>query len=74
MAIARALVNGPRLVLADEPTGNLDGDTSEEVMVLLESMRSLQGCTLLVVTHDREIAGRADQVLELDHGRIESGG
>jgi putative ABC transport system ATP-binding protein len=73
VAIARALVNGPRLVLADEPTGNLDDDTSEEVMVLLESMRSVQGCTLLVVTHDREIAGRADQVLELDHGRIDSG-
>jgi len=68
------LVNGPRLVLADEPTGNLDDDTSEEVMVLLESMRANHGCTLLVVTHDREIAGRADQVLALDHGRIESGG
>ena len=70
VAIARALVNGPRLVLADEPTGNLDADTSEEVMVLLESMRRERGCTLLVVTHDRDLARRADQLLVLDRGHI----
>jgi putative ABC transport system ATP-binding protein len=70
VAIARALVNGPRLVLADEPTGNLDTDTSEEVMVLLESMRRERGCTLLVVTHDRGLARRANQLLVLDRGRI----
>jgi ABC-type lipoprotein export system ATPase subunit len=70
VAIARSLVNAPRLVLADEPTGNLDGDTSEEVMVLLESMRRERGCTLLVVTHDRGLARRADQLLVLDRGRI----
>jgi putative ABC transport system ATP-binding protein len=70
VAIARALVNRPRLVLADEPTGNLDADTSEEVMQLLESLRRDRGCTLLVVTHDHALAGRADQLLVLDRGRI----
>jgi ABC-type lipoprotein export system ATPase subunit len=70
VAIARALVNRPRLVLADEPTGNLDAETSEEVMQLLESLRRDRGCTLLLVTHDQALAGRADQLLVLSRGRI----
>jgi ABC-type lipoprotein export system ATPase subunit len=72
VAIARALVNSPRLILADEPTGNLDADTSEEVMQLLESLRRDRGCTLMVVTHDRALAARAAQRLVLDRGRITS--
>ncbi|MDQ1360874.1 MAG: putative transport system ATP-binding protein [Acidimicrobiaceae bacterium] len=72
VAIARALVNRPRLVLADEPTGNLDADTSEDVMRLLESLREDHGCTLLVVTHDRMLARRASERLALDRGRIEA--
>ena len=72
MAIARALVNSPRLILADEPTGNLDADTSDEVMQLLESLHRDRGCTLMVVTHDRALAARADQQLVLDRGRITS--
>ncbi len=70
VAIARALVNRPRLVLADEPTGNLDADTSVEVMRLLEWLREDHGCTLLVVTHDRLLAGRASERLALEHGRV----
>lgn len=70
VAIARALANQPRLVLADEPTGNLDEDTALEVLRLLESLQSERGCTLMVVTHDRGIARRAAQVAALDHGRI----
>jgi putative ABC transport system ATP-binding protein len=72
VAIARALVNSPRLILADEPTGNLDADTSEEVMQLLESLHRDRGCTLMVVTHDRALAGRSSQLLALDRGRITS--
>lgn len=72
VAIARALVNSPRLVLADEPTGNLDADTSDEVMCLLESLQEERGCTLLVVTHDQALAGRASRRLVLGGGRIET--
>lgn len=74
VAIARALVNDPRLVLADEPTGNLDADTSDEVLALLEAMRRDRGCTLLVVTHDRVLARRAAQLLVLERGRIATPG
>ena len=72
VAIARALVNSPRLVLADEPTGNLDSGTSEEVMRLMESMWEDRGCTLLVVTHDQSLASRALSRLTLERGIVES--
>ena len=72
VAIARALVNRPRLVLADEPTGNLDDETSEEVMQLLESLQEDRGCTLLVVTHDQALARRAALHLVLSQGSIEA--
>ena len=72
MAIARALVNSPRLVLADEPTGNLDSGTSEEVMRLMESMWEDRGCTLLVVTHDQSLARRALSRLTLERGVVNS--
>jgi putative ABC transport system ATP-binding protein len=70
VAIARALVNRPHLVLADEPTGNLDADTSEEVIQLMESLQEHRGCTLLVVTHDPALARRASLRLALDRGGI----
>jgi putative ABC transport system ATP-binding protein len=70
VAIARALVNRPHLVLADEPTGNLDADTSEEVIRLMESLHEHRGCTLLVVTHDPALARRASRRLVLDRGGI----
>ena len=68
VAIARALVNGPRLLLADEPTGNLDEDAAAMVIDLLERVRAEHGCTLVLVTHNRELAARAEQRVALDRG------
>jgi putative ABC transport system ATP-binding protein len=70
-ALARALVNGPELLLADEPTGNLDSRTGEEVLGLLTELPA-EGRTLVLVTHDPAIAERADRVLSLSDGRLES--
>ena len=70
VAIARALVTEPSLVLADEPTGNLDTRTGEEVMALLESLHADQGTALVVITHEREIAARATRRIELRDGVI----
>lgn len=70
VAIARALVTDPALVLADEPTGNLDTATGEEIMALLESLHSERGTALVVITHEREIAERAFRRIELRDGRI----
>jgi putative ABC transport system ATP-binding protein len=69
VAIARALANSPRLVLADEPTGNLDEDSALAVIELLERLRAERGCTLLVVTHNRALATRAPSSVALDRGR-----
>ena len=70
VAIARALVKGPAVVLADEPTGNLDSVTAEEIMVLLKRLRS-DGQTVVMVTHDPRMAGYADRVLFMKDGRVE---
>jgi putative ABC transport system ATP-binding protein len=70
VAIARALAQNPRLVLADEPTGNLDERTGDTVMELLDTMTRQAGKTLLMVTHSREMARRADVVLEMHDGRL----
>jgi putative ABC transport system ATP-binding protein len=71
VAIARALANRPRLLLADEPTGNLDENGSRAVIELLESLRVADGCTLVVVTHNRIVAGRAERRLALSRGHLE---
>ena len=68
VAIARALAHDPPLVLADEPTGNLDAHTGEQVLQLLDEMTRQTGKTLLMVTHSTEIAARADRVLHLEEG------
>ncbi|HKF76648.1 MAG TPA: ABC transporter ATP-binding protein [Candidatus Dormibacteraeota bacterium] len=72
VAIARALANRPRLILADEPTGNLDAGATGVVLDLLASLRTEHGCGLLVVTHNPLVARRADTVRELVNGRLSS--
>ncbi len=70
VAIARALVHEPRLLLADEPTGNLDEQTSRELLPVLLSLTRERGATLVMVTHDEQLAATADRVLELRDGRL----
>jgi putative ABC transport system ATP-binding protein len=69
-AIARALVNQPRLILADEPTGNLDQSTGAEILAVLEDQVAQAGAALLMVTHDQAAAGRADRILHVVDGRL----
>ena len=70
VALARALMNRPSLLLADEPTGNLDDKTSETILDLLWRMRAETGATLVMVTHDQHVAKRGERVLEIADGRI----
>jgi lipoprotein-releasing system ATP-binding protein len=70
VAIARALINEPRLVLADEPTGNLDTESSEAIKKLLREINKESGTTFLIVTHDRHIAAGCDRVIEIDDGAV----
>jgi lipoprotein-releasing system ATP-binding protein len=74
VAIARALVLHPPLVLADEPTGNLDTASSDEVFALMRTMRSELNTAFIVVTHDSRLAARCDRIIELIDGKIESDG
>ena len=71
-AIARALAHEPAVLLADEPTGNLDEDTGHLIIDLLTALARQQGTTLLLVTHSMQVAQAADRVLRLSHGRVES--
>jgi putative ABC transport system ATP-binding protein len=72
VALARAFAVEPSLLLADEPTGNLDGATGAMVLELLARLRADHGATLVLVTHDPEVAARADRRIHLRDGRIES--
>jgi len=71
VAIARALANDPRIILADEPTGNLDSKTGQEIMSILDDLVN-QGRTVVLVTHDRDVASHANRVIMLADGRIVS--
>ena len=71
VAIARALVNSPAILLADEPTGNLDTASGEEVMDILEGLNRHEGATVIVITHEHEVAARAQRVLTLRDGMLD---
>jgi putative ABC transport system ATP-binding protein len=73
VALARSLANSPSLLLADEPTGNLDSRTSREIVALLEEIREAEGTALVIVTHNREVSRGANRVVEIVDGRISGG-
>jgi putative ABC transport system ATP-binding protein len=70
VAIARALVNNPKIILADEPTGNIDRDTGSRVMELLQSINRQRGVTVLMVTHDEKAAAFAQRVIRIEKGEL----
>ena len=71
VAIGRALINNPRIILADEPTGNLDSTSGEEIIKIFRELHA-RGVTLVVVTHDMEVALQTDRIIEMKDGRISS--
>ncbi|HKB36369.1 MAG TPA: ABC transporter ATP-binding protein [Gemmataceae bacterium] len=73
VAIARALINNPPLLFADEPTGNLDSRTSEEILQMFQQLNAEQGITIVLVTHDAGVARHARRVIRMRDGLIESG-
>ncbi len=70
VAIARSLMNNPKLILADEPTGNLDSDATEQVYTLLREINQRFNTTFIIITHDRHIAEKADRIVEIKDGKI----
>jgi putative ABC transport system ATP-binding protein len=73
VAIARALASGARILLADEPTGNLDQETGEQIIQLLFELKNQEGASLLLITHDRALAKRCDRIAEVRDGKIITG-
>jgi len=69
-AIARALINNPKIILADEPTGNLDSDSTETIYELLRNINQEFGTTFIIITHDKRIAEKTDRIIEIKDGRI----
>jgi len=72
VAIARALANRPKLILADEPTGNLDSETGKVIFTLLHEIAKVENTTIIVVTHDLSIAGKTDKTFRLQDGKLEA--
>lgn len=73
VAIARSLINRPQLLLADEPTGNLDSHTSEEILAMFEKLNSTDGITILLVTHDPNVAHHTKRVIQIKDGLVSEG-
>ena len=71
VAIARALINKPKVILCDEPTGNLDKKSGNEVIQLLRKLQSEYGQTIIMVTHDSDIASSADKIIHIEDGEIQ---
>ncbi|VED30033.1 ABC transporter ATP-binding protein [Staphylococcus warneri] len=70
VAIARAIINEPKFIIADEPTGALDSKTSKDIMDLFVSLNKEKGTTMIMVTHDREVANKADRIIHILDGRV----
>ena len=70
VAIARAMINNPQLLLADEPTGNLDRATGERILELISAFNRERGVTVLLVTHDEKVAHYAQRVIRIDKGEV----
>jgi ABC-type lipoprotein export system ATPase subunit len=70
--VARALVSRPALLLADEPTGNLDSHNGQAILALLDELRREEGTALLIATHDERVTTMADKVIRLEDGRVKS--
>lgn len=70
VAIARALMSNPKIILADEPTGNLDSDTTEQIYKLLRKINKEFKTTFIIITHDRRIAEKADRIIEVKDGKV----
>ena len=70
VSIGRALMNAPAILLADEPTGNLDTQNTQEIMQLLKTSNKVYNQTIILITHDREIALQADRILEIQDGQL----
>ena len=73
VAIARSLANHPKVLLADEPTGNLDSVNQDEVLKLLERIRKAEGITLVIVTHSMDVARACDRVIKMRDGQVLEG-
>ena len=71
VAIARALANDPAIILADEPTGNLDVNNKQEIVKLLANLNRKQGTTIIMVTHDEQVAASVERILFLSDGKIQ---